>query len=262
MFISRYFIFILFLISLARAFAIEVQKIDPSRVIQRPTILDREVQFPKSVKADKYKYKSLPKKVTLKKVTIMNKKQGLNDQIDNILKKYMWREISLEGLSKLVNEITAIYRNAGYIFSRAVLPKQNIKDGTVVIHIIHSKINQYEFTGDEVGYFNKKILTAMGDNIVREDKQQEFSQFERYAKVANDIDGLDTKFILIPSKSGKENKLDINIERKPIDITAGVDNESTESLGLNRLFTNIRVNNAWLGGSLSGMYMVSPDLKN
>jgi len=45
--------------------------------------------------------------------------------------------------------VTQVYRQAGYPFAQAVLPKQEIKEGVVVIEVIEGRYGSVAVTGDD-----------------------------------------------------------------------------------------------------------------
>lgn len=59
------------------------------------------------------------------------------------------RELDLGQLRKLAERVTQVYRQAGYPFAQAVLPKQEIKEGVVVIEVIEGRYGSVAVTGDD-----------------------------------------------------------------------------------------------------------------
>ena len=64
---------------------------------------------------------------------------------------YTGRAISLADANELAAKVTAAYRDAGYVLSRAVVPAQNVTDGTLHIRIVEGRIDQTKIQGNAGG---------------------------------------------------------------------------------------------------------------
>jgi hemolysin activation/secretion protein len=59
------------------------------------------------------------------------------------------RDLDLGQLRALAERVTQVYRQAGYPFAQAVLPKQEIKEGVVVIEVIEGRYGAVIVTGED-----------------------------------------------------------------------------------------------------------------
>jgi hemolysin activation/secretion protein len=55
-------------------------------------------------------------------------------------------ELDLAGLRQLADRVSSIYRLEGYPFSQAFLPKQEVKDGVVVIEVVEGRYGKVDVT--------------------------------------------------------------------------------------------------------------------
>lgn len=258
---NNYKILITFLLLIANtySFAIRVEQIDPSRIELNKPLFDVDIAKQQSNPMSASQNKTLQgKKIKLLDVKINNAKKELIPATEKEIAKYLGKRITLADLSELVDNITNLYRNKGYVFSRAILPAQDVKDGKVEINMLHAHVSKYNVTGN-VGYFNKAILDDMGQDITSNQDPHKIQDFERYVLVANEIGGVNAGFVL--ESANKQNLLNIKAEKKPVDASIVFDNNSTKSLGFRRMLATLRFNDAWLGGSLEGKYLASPDFK-
>ena len=72
-----------------------------------------------------------------------------SEEISAITKAYENRTISSEELQEVRHRISLLYVNRGYINSGAVIPDQEVRDGTVTLKIIEGRLTDIEINGTE-----------------------------------------------------------------------------------------------------------------
>ncbi len=88
-----------------------------------------------------------------------------SEQLGKISAPYENREITFEELESLRQAITLHYVNNGYINSGAIIPDQQVVDGTVRIQVIEGNITSINVEGNKyfrTSYFTKRIERATG----------------------------------------------------------------------------------------------------
>src|SRR5574344_2032868 len=76
--------------------------------------------------------------------------------------KYEKKEVTIEDLQNLCDEITALYRKKGYITSKTILPPQRVIDKTVRINIKEGKYGEIIVKGNrwEKTSYLKRVLSS------------------------------------------------------------------------------------------------------
>ena len=115
-----------------------------------------------------------------------------------IYQHYLAQEIGLDVLYQIAREVTALYRNQGFILSRAVVPEQRIKDGHVRITVIEGFIDDVSIDGVVVGRLRER-LKQYGQHLIAS-KPLDIAVLERYLLLADDLPGVSVKAILSASK--------------------------------------------------------------
>ncbi|TNE64752.1 MAG: ShlB/FhaC/HecB family hemolysin secretion/activation protein [Alphaproteobacteria bacterium] len=110
---------------------------------------------------------------------------------------YVGQEISLGQLYGIAAEMTAYYRNEGYILSRVVVPAQSIEGGHVRLAVVEGFIGKISVEGDIA--FGVKFLEAMAAKI-RASKPLKAADLERYMLLTNDLPGVKAQAVLQASK--------------------------------------------------------------
>jgi len=138
------------------------------------------------------------------------------------------QKISLNDLNAIAAKITAKYRNAGYILSRAVVAPQRIKDGSAQITIVEGFVDNVIIEGTNA---DSDLLRSYGQKI-KNAKPLNTETLERYLLLIQDLPGVTARAVLRPSPtvSGASDVL-ITVSQKTIDGTATFDNRGTRFIG-------------------------------
>jgi len=85
------------------------------------------------------------------------------------------RDLDLAQLRALADRITQVYRQAGYPFAQAFIPKQEIKDGVVVVEVIEGRYGSVAIVGDEylVGSMKGYLRNLKPGALVEENELQQ-----------------------------------------------------------------------------------------
>ncbi|MDG1287725.1 MAG: ShlB/FhaC/HecB family hemolysin secretion/activation protein [Rickettsiales bacterium] len=137
------------------------------------------------------------------------------------------QDITLSGLQTLVDDVTAYYRNEGFILSRAILPQQRIGDGVVKIKLIEGYINDVTFTGD----ISKGSLAEEYADKLRS-KALNVNDLERYLLLMDDLSGMTARATLSAAPSGVGGSdMAVSLTQKTYSFRANVNNRGSRYLG-------------------------------
>lgn len=95
--------------------------------------------------ADKLK---LPSEFRLNKVEISGNTAFKTEKLLDLMKDKIGKIVSLGDIRTITQEVTRFYRQKGYILSQAILPPQDVENGTVQIKVIEGYISEVIFEGD------------------------------------------------------------------------------------------------------------------
>lgn len=181
---------------------------------------------------------------TLRNVVIEDGTVFPESELAAIYQSYIGSSVNLSTLNEIAAKITAHYRNAGYILSRAVVVPQHIKSGVLKIRIVEGYIDQVVFQGNKV---ESKLLNGYAAEI-RAARPLSSAMLERYLLLMEDLSGVKARATLRPS-AGQPGASDVivTIEEKPVNVSLTTDNRGTRFLGQNQASATVSVNNM-LGG--------------
>jgi hemolysin activation/secretion protein len=119
---------------------------DPGRLRERfdiQTSPDTETAAPAT---DTQRPSALPDslksiRVTLQRIRVEGSSVLPADVLQSRTELYTGREIGGSEILQLASELTAMYRNAGYILSLVLVPPQSLSDGTLTLQVVEGYIN-------------------------------------------------------------------------------------------------------------------------
>ncbi len=93
---------------------------------------DEEVDKASKAKGTDLKFNI--KEVQFTESTVLKKAE-----LDKVAAEYVGKEVTLDQLYQMVNEVNEVYRKKGYTVCRAFLPEQTIKDGIAKVTLVEGK---------------------------------------------------------------------------------------------------------------------------
>jgi len=176
----------------------------------------------------------------LKGVVVESATAFSKEELAAVYSGYIGKEATLGTLNEIASKITAKYRNAGYILSRAVVPPQRIGDGVAKIKIVEGYVNKVIVQGPGsdaklIGQYAEKIRAAKPLNA---------STLERYLLLMDDLPGVSANAVLKPSSAPGASDVIITLKDKRIDGAVTVDNRGTRYLGPVQYGLEAHINNA------------------
>jgi len=195
---------------------------------------------------------------TVKSVVFDGNRVVPSSTLQEIAAPYVNRPISLNDANELAAKVTAAYRDAGYVLSRAVVPAQDVTSGTLHIRIIEGSIDKVKIQGNAGGA--RPYLEAYGDKIAAIHPLTA-RVLERELLLASDLAGMNVRSILTASTTTPgAADLTLVVEPKKVEAYLGVDNHGSRYLGRYETQAAVYFNDAFgTGGRLGLNGVVTPD---
>ena len=168
-------------------------------------------------------------KLALKQVIFEGNEAISTAELDEIASLYLNRRLNSNELEGLRYKLTLYYVNNGYINSGAIIPKQSVKNGVLLIKIVEGKLSDVRITGQErlrEEYIRDRLLDDSGKPLNTRDLQ------ERYLMLLNDPLIQQLNGTLMPGLHPGDAILDLKVVRnRPYGGYLGVDNYAPPSIG-------------------------------
>ena len=163
------------------------------------------------------------------------------DDLDPITQKAEGRNVTVEDLRRVADEITQLYLDKGYITSRAVLVDQPITDGTVQIQAIEGRLSEIKVEGNRrlsSGYIRRRVRLGAKPPL-RADRLEDQLRLLRADPLFKNVEAS----LRSGGKIGESILIVRVTESRPFIGSFGVDNYSPPSVGSERLVLAAAVRN-------------------
>lgn len=175
-----------------------------------------EEQLPQPAAPPVSEQKVLVQEIRVTAATLIPEKE-----INNIVTPYKSKELTLAEMQKVADLITDVYRQKGYITSRAYIPPQKLEGGILEINILEGKMGNVEIKG------NRYFRTALLRNKITLKKSEPFNynQLRKDLTKINEHPDRTGRAVLMPGKEQGETDMILEIkDRLPIHIGFDWDN--------------------------------------
>lgn len=171
-----------------------------------------------------------------------NNQEVVTDELAHILKNYVGKEVSLSDLSNLANEISEFYRNNNYLVAKAILPPQEIEQGTVKILLLKGNVGEIRLQNHSA--LSNKFVSRLSNTTVNTSEFILKDELEKFALTINDVPGVNAGLQLSAGKKVGEANLLIKInDAKRFSGYVSVDNQGNKYTGRYRLAAGTKVSN-------------------
>ncbi len=164
-----------------------------------------------------------------------------NEDLQPLYESVIGKEVSFRDLQRVANQITEKYLKAGYVLSSAIIPKQDISNGTVTIHVVEGYVDQISIE-DPDHAVNERIQKYL-DRIL-ESRPLSRSVLEKSLILIQRVAGVQVQIFFKPShKHPGASDLVVKLSRKKFQGAVLVNNDGTPSVGPWRATVQGKINN-------------------
>jgi len=164
-----------------------------------------------------------------------------SDELSLVVVRYLNQPLDFIGLQKVSSVIADYYRKSGWVV-RAYLPKQDVTDGIVTIHIVEAVLGGVEVNGDASRMSEADLLErvvsvqAIGDYL-------DANKIDRALLLIDDLPGVTARGSLSKGERSSETNLVMTVVDEPLfQAEIAGDNAGPRSTGNERLTANVYLN--------------------
>jgi len=160
-------------------------------------------------------------KILIKNISVTGVTVFSVDKIKSITKEYENKELTLKDIQKIADLITDLYRQKGYITSRAYVPPQKMKDGVLEIKVMEAKVGDIQIKGNR--FFSaaiiKKYITLKKGQLFN------YSNLKKGLVDINEHPDRNAKAVLAPGKDAGTTDIILDVKDVlPVHIGFGYNN--------------------------------------
>ncbi|MPM45122.1 hypothetical protein SDC9_91807 [bioreactor metagenome] len=230
---------------------------------QETVVVEKEKTAPQ---ADESKTVFAVKKIEFDTTEILSA-----EELANVARKYEGRELGLQDLNVMLEEINELYYSKKVITAKAILPPQKITDGVVRVKLIEGHYGDFKITGNKYTHA-EYILNRINVKKMQLVRLDELEKNLTYFNRTNDIS---LKAELVPGKEVGTTDCILHVQEPSLwETTLYADNAGSKDSGLYRIGALVTVNSlnggreslvinpTWTKGTLAGSIYYSQPIDN
>ncbi|RZZ37361.1 ShlB/FhaC/HecB family hemolysin secretion/activation protein, partial [Escherichia coli] len=128
-------------------------------------------------------------RITLKQIHLSGAPGSLSVPVEPVLKEYTGKPLSFTDLRTLSAKLTRLYRDAGLMAARVIIPRQVIRDGVLSLTVLPGTTDRAVV--HNTAPVRDSILTRMVSAATPEGKPVLRRQAERLSLLLNEIPGVE-----------------------------------------------------------------------
>jgi len=175
------------------------------------------------------------------------------DKLRSLYASSLHREVSLADIYRIVEAVTARYRNDGYILSQVIVPAQSVENGAIRLQAIEGYIAEVRVEGATPEL--RERVRKYGEKI-RKRRPLTAAVLERQVLLMNDLPGVVARAVLAPSQTPGASDLVLQIARHRVAGGISSDNRGSVAQGQQRVFADIEFQNV-IGASRTDLRSVT-----
>ena len=179
---------------------------------------------------------------TLSSVNIEGNTVYRQADLEKLYANMVGQKVSLANIYELAAQLTAKFRNDGYILTQVVVPPQTIAGGVVKLRVVEGSIDRIRIQGDNNNMRNDVIRLYAAQ--LKKKPVLNNRDLEKALLLINDLPGVTARGVLSPSNNVVgASDLTIIVSRDPFDAVIGMDNYGSRYLGRLEATAGTAVNN-------------------
>lgn len=160
------------------------------------------------------------------------------EQLADVYRKHLATSVDEADVREIAQGITALYKDAGYIFSEALVPPQDVLSGVLQIRISEGYIASFKFSGDVE---TSGAITAYLEPV-RAERPTRLQTVERALLLISDLPGVTVMDSAIADGDAPGAKvLNLQLAHKRLGGELYVDNRGTPTTGRTQSWTAVTV---------------------
>lgn len=148
--------------------------------------------------------------------------------------------LSVAEIHSLADQITRLYRNAGFSFTRVIVPPQEIKNHQLQLQIIEGTLGDIQVRGAD--HYGAKTIKRPFQGLLNRVVTQQ--QIQQALAIVNQYPGLEVYGYFSKGSKPHQTRLNLKVQKEQwLQATLKADNYGSENTGLYRATGYITVNN-------------------
>jgi len=195
---------------------------------------------------------------TLKDIEVSGARTVSPESLRPLYQSLLGKEVRLNDILDVADQIEQTYRNFGYILVRAYVPPQRVRDGVFTINVVEGKIANVSVEGGTPAT-QEKIMAYLRPSL--DVAPLPLDTMERSLLLSNDMPGVGNATGVLRPAADIPGASDIvvTVDQPRMQGGFGVDNRGSRFSGLWTLNADLQFNSIFGADQLGAMLTTSPD---
>jgi len=176
------------------------------------------------------------------------------DKLRPMYASSLHKEVTLAEIYRIVETITAKYRNDGYILSQVIVPAQAVEGGNVRLQAIEGYIANVRVEG---GTDSMRARIRKYGERIRASRPLKAGALERNVLLMNDLPGVQARAVLAPAQTPGAADLVLQLSQHSYAAQSSADSRGSRAQGRQRVFGDLDLNSLLGGASLTEVRAVT-----
>lgn len=146
------------------------------------------------------------------------------------------KEVTLAEIYRVVERLTATYRNDGFILSQVFVPAQTVEGGVIRLQAVEGYVANVRVEGGSAAL--RARVAKYGDQI-RASRPLTMAALERYVLLVNDLPGVIARAVLAPSTVPGASDLVLQVSQRRVLAGLNSDNRGARAQGPARVSADV-----------------------
>ncbi len=178
----------------------------------------------------------------LRKVVFQGVSVFSQAELEALASARIGKSVTLDDLDALAQQVTTLYQHAGYTFASAIVPVQEVKDGSVAISVIEGRLGQMTFEIDPTAPISEARVRATLAPL-QPGQPLRGKVYERTMLLLSDLPGIKVQSSLTSGVETGTTDLTVKVARAaPFSASLGLDDYGTQEAGTVRGGGSVRWN--------------------
>ncbi len=168
----------------------------------------------------------------------VNKKELID--LKKISKQYINKKLNLKDIKKLKNRLSSYFKNKGLLFTKVILPSQDLTRGSLSFYVMKTKVKNIEVKGNK--YFSTKFIKRVFGF-----KNGEYLQYDKMLRnilFLNSYQDMSVKSYLKKGSDFGTTDVALNVkDTKPFHTTVTLDNLGSKDTSKYRVSADVNYGN-------------------
>jgi len=223
-----------------------------------PTARPKEITIPAARREPPPEAETI--RFVLNQLTVENVTMYSAGALQSIYADLLGKEVTLGGIYRIADALTARYRNDGYILSQVIVPAQTVERGALRLQAVEGYIAQVRVEGGSAA-MNARVRKYA--EKIRRVHPLTAGALERYVLLVNDIPGVQARAVLMPATTPGASDLLLQLSQDNYAAAFSSDTRGSKAQGRQRVFGDVDMSSLLGASSLTqllGVTTLDPEL--